>query len=84
MKLADIINPWARIAQLEARNVALEERCEELWQRANDAEAVAFHRASEHYYQRSRMVEEQLRMTQQRFTDIMNLMPPMVIHRPAD
>jgi len=78
MKLINILNPWRRIAQLEARNVALWERCEELIDRADDAEELAFRRASEHYYARSRMVEEQLRATQERLLNIAELTPPIL------
>ncbi len=79
MKLIDLINPWRRIAQLEARNEALFQRCEELIDRANEAEELAFRRASEHYYARSRMVEEQLKATQQQLVDLANLTLPTPI-----
>lgn len=75
MKLMDIINPWRRIAQLEERNSALWERCEELIDRANEAEALAFRRASEHYFARSRMVEEQLKATHERMATIASVTP---------
>lgn len=77
MQWARLINPWALIAQLEAQNAALEQKCEELWSRAEDAEDRAFRRASEHYYHRSRMVEEQLKATQQQLVNIASLTPPI-------
>lgn len=81
MKLADLFNPWARIARLEATNAALVERCEDLWERADQAEAVAFRRASEHYYQRSRMVEAQLEHTQKQIATLIDLTPPTIMVR---
>lgn len=75
MKLAEILNPWRVIRDLRVRNAYLEGRLDEVTERAEEAEERAFHRASDHYYQRSRMVEEQLKATQQRLVDIASLQP---------
>jgi len=70
-----ILNPWREIRRLELANAALEQRCEDLWERADRAEGEAFRKASEHYYQRSRMVEEQLRHTQEQLVNIASVTP---------
>lgn len=70
-----ILNPWREMRRLELANSALMQRCEDLWERADRAEGEAFRKASEHYYQRSRMVEEQLRRTQEQLVDVTSLTP---------
>ena len=70
-----ILNPWGELRRLRSQLAYMEGRCDEISDRAEEAEERAFRRASEHYYSRSRMVEEQLRATQQQLVDITSLQP---------
>lgn len=69
-----LLNPWGEARRLRAQLAYLEGRCDEIADRAEYAEERAFRRASEHYYARSRMVEEQLK-AQQQLVNIANLQP---------
>lgn len=75
MKIAELLNPWRAIRELRERNAYLEGRCDEIAERAEEAEERAFRRAAEHYYARSRMVEEQLRATQEQMVSLSRLQP---------
>jgi hypothetical protein len=81
MGISELLNPWRVIRKLRERNAYLEGRCDEIAERAEEAEERAFRRASEHYYSRSRMVEEHLRATQEQLVTLSSLQPikPFVI-----
>lgn len=72
-------NPF-RVIREQAEEIAyLQGVIDELERRADTAEERAFRAASESYYQRSRMLEEQLKYTQAKMADIANLCPPSII-----
>lgn len=71
-----ILNPWSEARSLRTRNAYLEGCCDELAERARDAESLAFARAAEHYYQRTRMIEAQNEHLLKQLTEISSLTVP--------
>ncbi len=71
-----ILNPWAALREAEATIAVLQDRLEDAYACADEAEAKAFHRAADHYWQRNRMVEAQLEHMQQKVAAIVSMTPP--------
>lgn len=70
-----IFNPWAALREADTTIAILQDRLDDARARADDAEDKAFHRASDHYWQRNRMIEAQLEYTQKQMTTIASLTP---------
>ena len=74
-----LLNPWAALREAEITNAVLLDRLECAEARAENAEAMAFNRAAEHYYQRSRMAEQQLQHYQQVAASMVSLTAQPII-----
>ena len=70
-----ILNPWSALREAETTIAVLQDRLEDAYARADEAESKAFHRAADHYWQRNRMVEAQLEHLQRNVADIVSLSP---------
>lgn len=79
-----ILNPWAALREAETTIAVLQDRLEDAYARADEAEGIAFHRAADHYWQRNKMLEAQLAHMQQRVSDIVAMTPPTFIIRTQD
>lgn len=69
------LNPWRELRQARETIAVLEDRCEDYRQRANEAEEVAFGRASDYYHRRLRMEEERAASAMKQLADIASLTP---------
>lgn len=75
MEWKRIFNPWAALREAETAIAALQDRLEDAYRIADEAEAKAFHRAADHYWQRNRMVEAQLEQQMKQMADLASLTP---------
>lgn len=74
-----LLNPWGEARRLREQNAYLEGRMDELREWAEEEVSRAFHRAADHYWQRSRHVEAQNQMMMQKMADMADLTPPSII-----
>lgn len=70
------LNPWGLIRTLRERVAYLEGRLDEVAERAEDAEARAFHRASKYYFDRLHFEEQRNAEMIARMSDLASMAPP--------
>ena len=75
MEWKRILNPWAALREAETTVAVLQDRLEDAYRIADEAEAKAFRRAADHYWQRNRMVEAQLEQQMKQMADLASLTP---------
>lgn len=69
------LNVWRQLREERSYILTLEQKCDELCRRADEAEAIAFQRASEYYYTRLRQEEERNKHLIANAMTIANLTP---------